>query len=126
MKNYLFVGIGGCIGPIFRYLLSNITIRSDFPVITLITNFIGAILIGCVVGIAAEYPNIDNSVVLFLKTGLCGGFTTFSTFSLETLLLIEENKMLVASSYIFVSIVICLLGVYMGKMITLFICNNLY
>lgn len=126
MKNCLFVGIGGCIGAIFRYLLSNITIRSDFPVITLITNFIGAIVIGSVVSIVAKYPGIDNSIVLFFKTGLCGGFTTFSTFSLETLVLIEKNKILTASSYAIISLVVCLLGVYIGKIITTFICNNLY
>lgn len=125
MKNCLFVGVGGGIGAIFRYLLSNITIRSDFPVITLVTNFIGAILIGCIVGIATQYPNIDNSIILFFKTGLCGGFTTFSTFSLETVTLIEKNKILLVSSYIFVSVTICLIGVYVGKIITLFICNNL-
>lgn len=126
MKNYLFVGIGGCIGAIFRYTLSTINIRSDFPVITLMTNFFGAIIIGSVVSAVAKYPSIDNSIVLFFKTGLCGGFTTFSTFSLETLVLIEKNKILTASSYAIISLVACLLGVYIGKIITTLICNNLY
>ena len=63
------------IGAILRYGISCLPIKNDFPILTLITNMLGALLIGIVVGLA-ERENISSSMTLFLKTGVCGGFTT--------------------------------------------------
>ena len=81
--NFLFVALGGAIGTMARYAISLIPFKSEFPLLTLITNIIGAVLIGFIVGIASSRDSVSGSAVLFWKTGICGGFTTFSIFSLE-------------------------------------------
>ena len=89
-SNCLFVALGGGLGAVGRYLLSLIAAPWSFPVMTLLTNFLGAVVIGAVAQAAGQLP-MSKSAVLFLKTGLCGGFTTFSTFSLETVELLEQG-----------------------------------
>lgn len=116
MDKFLWVGLGGAIGSIFRYTLSLLPIKSSFPVLTLITNLLGAFIIGVVVGLF-EKQYLSSQSHLFLKTGLCGGFTTFSTFSLETLTLLENDMIFIAIVYAFISVVGCIMGVYLGKMI---------
>lgn len=116
MDKFLWVGLGGAIGSIFRYTLSLLPIKSSFPVLTLITNLLGAFIIGVVVGLF-EKQYLSSQIHLFLKTGLCGGFTTFSTFSLETLTLLENDMIFIAIVYVFISIAGCIVGVYLGKMI---------
>lgn len=118
MIQCLIVGIGGGIGAIFRYLLSKIPVPvvTAFPIMTLCINIIGAFVIGLVVGGATKY-NMSEKTILFLKTGLCGGFTTFSTFSLESITLIEQKNNIAAFCYIVCSILFCLIGVWLGKKI---------
>ena len=83
--------------------------------LTLITNMAGEILIGLVVGLAFSKDTIRPNMVLFFKTGVCGGFTTFSTFSLGALTLLERNQKGIAVVYIFLSVVGCVIGVWFGK-----------
>lgn len=116
MDKFLWIGLGGAIGSIFRYTLSLLPIKSSFPILTLITNLLGAFIIGVVVGLF-EKQYLSSQIHLFLKTGLCGGFTTFSTFSLETLTLLENDMIFIAIVYVFISIAGCIVGVYLGKMI---------
>lgn len=116
MDKFLWVGLGGAIGSIFRYTLSLLPIKSSFPILTLITNLLGAFIIGVVVGLF-EKQYLSSQIHLFLKTGLCGGFTTFSTFSLETLTLLENDVIFIAIVYALISVVGCIMGVYLGKMI---------
>ena len=116
MDKFLWVGLGGAIGTIFRYTLSLLPIKSSFPILTLITNLLGAFIIGVVVGLF-EKQYLSSQIHLFLKTGLCGGFTTFSTFSLETLTLLENGMIFMAIIYALISVVGCIMGVYLGKMI---------
>ena len=116
MDKFLWVGLGGAIGSIFRYTLSLLPIKSSFPILTLITNLLGAFIIGVVVGLF-EKQYLSSQIHLFLKTGVCGGFTTFSTFSLETLTLLENGMIFMAIVYVFISIAGCIVGVYLGKMI---------
>ena len=92
-SNCLFVALGGGLGAVGRYLLSLIAAPWSFPVMTLLTNFLGAVVIGAVAQAAGQLP-MSKSAVLFLKTGLCGGFTTFSTFSLETVELRQPDGLL--------------------------------
>lgn len=81
---------------------------------TLLTNFLGAVVIGAVAQAAGQLP-MSKSAVLFLKTGLCGGFTTFSTFSLETVELLEQGRWAAGGGYILASVGLCLAGVLLGR-----------
>ena len=90
MAECLFVGIGGFIGSVCRYLIGLIPLSQSngFPVKTLVINVAGAFAIG-LISAAAKHTGLDGRAVLFLKAGICGGFTTFSTFALETVTLFE-------------------------------------
>ena len=116
MKACIYVGLGGCIGAILRYLLSSIPFKGSFPVMTFLINIVGAFLIGAVVGIAGKYQSFPTELTLFLKTGVCGGFTTFSTFSLETLTLFEKKEYVLGAGYAAISVILCVLGVWLGQM----------
>lgn len=113
MIHVVFVGIGGAIGSVLRYTISLIPCRSTFPLWTLITNILGAILIGYITGLAIE-KNLSQNTVLFLKTGLCGGFTTFSTFSLEAHNLLQNGNYGYAVAYILLSLAGSIIGVICG------------
>ncbi len=110
---FLFVALGGAVGAVCRYLISLIPYKGTFPVLTLITNLSGAFLIGVISGLASRKGWPDNAV-LFLKTGVCGGFTTFSTFSLESYDLLRSHQTVPAVIYIVLSICMCLTGVFGG------------
>lgn len=114
----LSVGAGGFVGAVARYLLGLLPYQGDFPLITFLINFAGAVAIGAVFEAATARPSgLPDNLVLFLKTGVCGGFTTFSTFSLETLSLIERGRWGVAGAYAGVSLVACVAGVVAGKVL---------
>ena len=113
--SFLFVALGGAIGAVGRYAISLIPVKNGFPILTLITNFIGAVLIGFVVGAAGRKDGISPNTVLFWKTGVCGGFTTFSTFSLEAFSLFENKAYLSGGIYIILSVAGCITGVFCGK-----------
>lgn len=116
----LCVGAGGFIGAVFRYALGAAVPAGDFPWATFAINFIGAVVIGFVVGFADARPGaLSDNAVLFLKTGLCGGFTTFSTFSLETLTLIEGGRYWSAGAYAAGSVAACVAGVAVGRAVAL-------
>ena len=82
MMSFVFVALGGALGAVGRYAISLIPVKTQFPILTLVTNILGAILIGFIVGITHKKADVTPNMVLFWKTGVCGGFTTFSTFSL--------------------------------------------
>lgn len=117
-SNILAVAIGSALGGAGRYALSSIPLKSSFPVLTLLVNVLGALLIGFVTGLAARrFPAQGGAAVLFWKTGVCGGFTTFSTFSLETFDLFRRGMPVIGSLYIGISVAGCLLGVFLGEKI---------
>lgn len=121
----LCVGTGGFAGAVLRYLAGNLICNEGFPLATLLINFFGSVLIGSVIG-AAEQTSVNPYAVLFLKTGLCGGFTTFSTFSAEVLNLFETKQYLLGSSYAAGSVILCTAGVLLGKtIVTLLIKHTL-
>lgn len=117
--SFLFVALGGALGAIGRYAISLIPIKTDFPILTLITNILGAILIGFIVGIVGNKNSVSDNAVLFWKTGVCGGFTTFSTFSLEAFSLFEKKSYLLGSIYIVLSVAFCIPGILLGKRIAM-------
>ena len=106
--NILAVGFGGALGAVCRYLLGQVIpkLGSGFPLGTFVVNLIGCFAIGLVVGLAGKHSNIDPRLILFLQTGICGGFTTFSTFSLESLTLIEEGRITIGILYIVLSVLL--------------------
>lgn len=114
---FLFVGLGGAVGAILRYAISLIPYKGGFPLLTFVTNLLGAVLIGFVVGYASK-RTVNSSVMLFLKTGLCGGFTTFSTFSLEAYNLFSSGNRLLAIGYAVLSAVCCIGGVWLGTVLS--------
>ena len=85
MIQCIFVGIGGFIGAVCRYLMGFLPVGADttFPVKTLMINLIGAFLIGIIAAYALKTDTGNSNLVLMLKVGVCGGFTTFSTFAFE-------------------------------------------
>ena len=111
---FIFVALGGAVGACGRYAISLIPVKSQFPILTLITNLLGALLIGFIVGIA-ESRNVSKNAMMFLKTGVCGGFTTFSTFSLEAYNILSTKNYGLCSLYVALSVVGCIAGVWCGK-----------
>lgn len=117
MLDCLMVGIGGFIGSVGRYLIGKIPIKNPtaFPITTLLINIAGAFLIGCIVAIAEKNSSISPRLILFLKVGICGGFTTYSTFSLETSELINAGEILTALIYIIASVGLGILAVILAQ-----------
>ncbi len=112
--NIFIVALGGAFGAVCRYGLSQLPVESSFPIATFFTNLIGAFLIGFISGVS-EKKGVSKEMVLFIKTGFCGGFTTFSTFSLETVTLLEQGKYGIGTVYMALSLVCCLAGVVLGQ-----------
>lgn len=114
MNKLFLVGLGGALGAIARYLVSLIPVKADFPLLTLLTNLLGAVLIGFLTGLLSVRGG-KGEYMLFWRTGVCGGFTTFSTFSLEALNLLQQGKYGYGTAYIVLSVLLCLLGVFLGE-----------
>ena len=112
--NCVFVGLGGLVGSVLRYLVSLIPLEheSGFPLVTLGINVLGAFLLGLIMAYAGKSASLDPRALLFLKVGVCGGFTTFSTFALEAHGLLSGGKPFIALLYALLSVVLCVLAVY--------------
>lgn len=116
MKIILVIGLGSFIGGVLRYLLSNFAqsnFHTAFPFGTLAVNIIGCFLIGIVFGLTDKIE-FSQEWRLFFVTGLLGGFTTFSAFSIEAVTLLRDGMFLYASAYIFASILVCLTATFIG------------
>ena len=113
--SFVFVALGGALGAVGRYAISLIPVKGQFPILTLMTNILGAMLIGFIVGLTDKKGDVSPNTVLFWKTGVCGGFTTFSTFSLEAYKLFEDKAYMLGGMYVALSVCGCLLGVFFGK-----------
>ena len=113
---FVAVGLGGALGAMGRYGVSLLPLKSGFPWLTLLTNLLGAVAIGAI-ACAASQGRLAALGTLFWKTGVCGGFTTFSTFSLETLQLLEDGKTFAGVLYAVCSVVLCVFGVWCGWML---------
>lgn len=108
MLNILSVGLGGCIGAVCRYLIGLLPMNetTSFPIKTFGINVIGCIVIGVITVVAAKNSSLNPHVLLFLKVGLCGGFTTFSTFALETVDLMKNGNVMMAFLYVLGSVLV--------------------
>jgi len=113
--NFIYVFIGGGLGAMLRYFITKVTpaTSSGFPLATFLTNMLACMLLGMLLGYLGEKSLSLRTQLLFI-TGFCGGFSTFSTFSAETFRLFENGNSAVALVYIAVSVVVSLIGIYVG------------
>ena len=122
MYPFLLVGLGGAIGAMSRFGFSSMVGRHwpmAFPLATLLVNIIGSLVMGLFIGLMARMlPAWQNEARLFVAVGILGGFTTFSSFSLDTVVLIERGELLQAGAYLLLSVVVCLVGLYLGLLVT--------
>jgi CrcB protein len=105
----LAVAVGGALGSVARYLVgigSGKLFGTDFPWGTLIINVTGSFLIGAFIGLFATRWNLSQAARIFLTVGICGGYTTFSTFSLDAWYLIERGATLASFAYMALSVVL--------------------
>ncbi len=119
MLDCVLVGIGGFIGTVCRYLIGLFPVKAEngFPVKTLLINIAGAFVISFITALAAKNKEINPRIILMLKTGVCGGFTTFSTFAYESADLMKNGNMTAAFCYILLSVVCGILAVFAGQMV---------
>jgi CrcB protein len=121
IKNILLVGLGGGAGSIARYLCQKWfadNYPSSFPWGTFAVNIAGCFLIGLFWGLAFRSFAANENWKLFLMTGICGGFTTFSAFTLEGVGLLREQKLALFFSYVCVSVLLGLAATYAGMKIS--------
>lgn len=117
MKQLLIVGFGGFIGSIARFLVSRLNLHWHFlsiPMGTLTVNVLGSLFIGFIAGVSAKSEIISPALRLFLMVGVCGGFTTFSSFTNENLTLMQNGQFLSVLLYTGFSIFFGFLAVYLG------------
>lgn len=118
------VAIGGAVGSVLRYMIQTHSLQwlgNSFPYGTLIVNVIGSLLIGFLSYALLERFTVSEEVRIAILVGFLGGFTTFSTFSIETLNLIQQGSFFSAISNGILSIVLCLVACFMGISLARFI-----
>ena len=112
--NCLAVGAGGFLGSIIRYLCGFIAPNSTFPYCTMAINVVGSFALAVFAGLLISETITDPRLSLFLRVGLCGGFTTFSTFSNETMVLLQQGRTVEAVLYALLSCVLCVAAAFAG------------
>jgi fluoride exporter len=121
VKSLMIVGLGGFIGTAGRFLISRyfqVHYTTSFPWSTFLINIIGCLLIGIIYGISEKGDLLSAEIRLFLVVGICGGFTTFSTFSNDAFLLLRQQELLPFALYTSLSLLLGLFAVYAGRIIT--------
>lgn len=117
MKNLIFIFIGGGLGSIVRYSLGKWVDHFHqyaFPLGTLVVNMVACFVLGLVIGLADSRQLMSTSAKLFWTVGFCGGFSTFSTFSGETMVLVQTGLSLNAIAYVVFSLGLCIGATYVG------------
>jgi len=121
MGNYLLVAIGGAIGSVARYALASAAapISATIPWGTIIINILGSFLIGWFASLTTQSGRLplSDEARVFVMVGLCGGFTTFSSFSLQTFALIRNDQFLPAVINVAVSVIVCVAATAAGHAI---------
>jgi fluoride exporter len=113
----LYVAFGSALGGVSRYLLAGLIQRSldtTFPTGTLLINISGSFVLGAILRYAIETPTLSPEVRALLTIGFCGGYTTFSTFSYETVAMLEDGEWARAGLYVGASVLLSLVGVFLG------------
>lgn len=119
MTTYLYIAAGGALGSMARYWMAGAIdgrLNMAFPWGTVLVNILGSFAIGIFAAMAAGESRwgLSDAGRLFLMVGICGGFTTFSSFSLQTLGLLREGLLLRAGGHIAVSVLVCLAATWVG------------
>jgi CrcB protein len=124
MIAYLWVAIGGAFGSVSRFWLNGIIstrFGETFPWGTMLINITGSFVIGVIGALANPEGRMDSSsrafATQFLMIGICGGYTTFSSFSLQTLNLLRDREWLYAGGNVVLSVVLCMAAVWLGWML---------
>lgn len=121
LKMYLLAGFGGFVGTLLRYGIQKLSVfwgLISFPYGTFTVNLIGSLLIGIVYGLSERGNYLTPEVRIFLATGICGGFTTFSSFTLDTLTLMRQGQHAYAATYVIASVLLGLVATYLGFVFT--------
>ena len=119
--NIVLVGVGGMLGSILRFLAGqfvNPVRHSAFPYGTFAVNVIGSLLIGMVFGLSQRYEWMTPELRVFLAVGFCGGFTTFSAFAYENIVMLQEKDYFTFAIYSVLSFVVCLAATFIGLTLT--------
>lgn len=121
MLAYLWVAIGGALGSVARFWINGLVIEqtsATFPWGTLVINVTGSFIIGIIGALAIPEGRMDSPsrqfATQFLMIGVCGGYTTFSSFSLQTLNLLRDREWLYAGGNVLLSVVLCMIAVWLG------------
>lgn len=121
IKNILLIGSGGFIGSVARYYVSRLNLSESFfslPTGTLLVNVAGSLVIGILMAVSERSEILTHEARLFLMVGICGGFTTFSTFAMENLSMMHSGQFLQILLYTSVSVILGFAAVWAGYHIT--------
>ncbi|MBI1936634.1 MAG: fluoride efflux transporter CrcB [Ignavibacteriales bacterium] len=121
MINYLIVSLGAAIGGALRYWLSGFVhkfLPASFPYGTLSVNVLGSFLLGLIIFFLDSRQMLSHQMKIFLTIGFCGGFTTFSTFSFETVNLLRHSEFFFALLNILLNVILCLTAVYIASLLS--------
>ncbi|MCX2680293.1 fluoride efflux transporter CrcB [Galbibacter sp. EGI 63066] len=123
MKQLILVFLGGGLGSTLRYLIGKYlnSAETGIPYGTFTANIVGSLIIGIVLGLAAKHQSLTTNQLLFIATGFCGGFTTFSTFAYENHVFLKSGDMLSFITYTIASFVIGIIAVFFGVWIVKFL-----
>jgi CrcB protein len=113
----VYVALGSALGGASRYLLGGLIQRlldTTFPAGTLVINVSGSLLLGAILQYAVETPTLSPEIRALLTIGFCGGYTTFSTFSYETVALFEDGEWTKAVAYVAASVLLSLIATFLG------------
>lgn len=120
MNQILLIAVGGATGAVLRFVVSGWVysmLGRDFPYGTLVVNVFGSLVMGLCFALLVERMMSGPEWRAFLMVGLLGALTTFSTFSIETLNLLEDGELFKAFSNVMASVLLCLLGAWVGVML---------
>lgn len=123
MKQLILVFIGGGIGSALRYWIGQYlnTTKFAIPFGTLLVNILGSLIIGVILGLALKNDTVSNNTILFVATGFCGGFTTFSAFAFENQAFLKSGDLASFALYTITTLVIGFLAVFFGIWLVRFI-----